>query len=631
MPWWALALAFAGAEVFAVHVRVRRSSHTFTLGEIPLVLGLAFARPADLLIGITLGSLLVLLRNREQTPAKIVFNVGQLALGAVLALVAFHALLPAGPATSPSAWLALLAGAVASALIGSVLVSVAILLTSSAVPLAKLAPVFGLSLAVCMINSALALCAVGAIAVEPAAGLLLLAPAGAMVMAYRQSMAERRKRERLELMHDVTALLARRDDLSAGLEGLLERTLDAFHGDYASVVLVPAEERARRRSSGSRWAAGPPRSARPTSSWRAPCTRRRAATATRCSWSARSPTRPRRRARPRGARWAMLATLRGEKRTLGTFLLAGRASPARTCACSRPWPTTPRHGWSRIAWSTSSRACVSCRPVSSTRRFHDPLTGLANRALFLDRLDDALARAGAATTRVLFLDLDDFKTVNDRLGHAAGDELLVAVARAAARGACARPTWPPGWAATSSPCCSRTSTTVDDGDAVAERMLGRCSAPFAVAGHELLDRAPASASSPAGRPASSADELLRNADVAMYAAKAARQGPLRGLRAAHARRGRRRHRLEEDLAARGRARRAASSHYQPIVALDDGRIVAARGARALAAPRARAACCRSEFIPLAEETGSIVELGRWVLQRGLPRRATGSWSATSAA
>ena len=242
VPWWALALAFAGAEACAVHVRVRRSSHTFTLGEIPLVLGLAFARPADLLIGVTLGSLLVLLRNREQTPAKIVFNVGQLALGAVLALVVTHALMPAGAATSPSAWLALLAGAIASALVGSLLVSVAILLTSSAVPLAKLAPVFGLSLAVCIINSALALCAVGAIATEPAAGLLLLAPAGAMVMAYRQSMAERRKHERLELMHDVTALLARRHDLSAGLEGLLERTLDAFHGDYASVVLVPTEE-----------------------------------------------------------------------------------------------------------------------------------------------------------------------------------------------------------------------------------------------------------------------------------------------------------------------------------------------------------------------------------------------------
>src|SRR5690348_2517895 len=117
VPWWALAAAFAGAEACAVHVRVRRSSHTFTLGEIPLVLGLAFARPADLIIGITLGSLLVLLRNREQTPTKIVFNVGQLSLGAVLAIVVAHALMPAGAATSPSAWLALLAGSLTSALV----------------------------------------------------------------------------------------------------------------------------------------------------------------------------------------------------------------------------------------------------------------------------------------------------------------------------------------------------------------------------------------------------------------------------------------------------------------------------------------------------------------------------------
>ena len=167
--------------------------------------------------------------------------------------------------------------------------------------------------------------------------------------------------------------------------------------------------------------------------------------------------------------------------------------------------------------------------------FHDSLTGLSNRAVFRDRVDHALARATRTGSRsaVFILDLDGFKTVNDSLGHDAGDQLLIAAAqRLQFQG--------------------RSSDTVariggdefgilleDDADetsarAMADRLLAAFSVPFEVRGRELFVRATIGiALSVAGE--SNTDEMIRNADTAMYAAKAAGKARLRGLPPVHAR------------------------------------------------------------------------------------------------
>jgi diguanylate cyclase (GGDEF)-like protein/PAS domain S-box-containing protein len=245
--------------------------------------------------------------------------------------------------------------------------------------------------------------------------------------------------------------------------------------------------------------------------------------------------------------------------------------------------------------------------------FHDSLTGLANRALFLDRLQHAMSRKRGfgRPLAVMFVDLDDFKTVNDSLGHGEGDELLVAVAQRLHD------------ALRSSDTIARMggdefAILIDDavdGAApieVARRLQEALDAPFGHTKKDLFVRASIGVTVRISED-ETPEDMLRNADIAMYTAKTNGKNRVEAYQpemhaAATAR-----------LALRGDLERAMERDefflvYQPIVCLDNSRPT---GVEALLRWRHydRGVVNPTDFIPLAEETGLIVKLGTWVLEQ----------------
>jgi diguanylate cyclase (GGDEF)-like protein/PAS domain S-box-containing protein len=253
--------------------------------------------------------------------------------------------------------------------------------------------------------------------------------------------------------------------------------------------------------------------------------------------------------------------------------------------------------------------------------FHDSLTGLANRASFRDRLQHALdrSRRSKKITAVLFADLDNFKAINDSLGHSAGDELLRGVATRIQD--CLRP----GDTAARLGGDEYAVLLEDlngpqDAIHVAERILEAQDAAFVLGDKELFVRASigvATANAAAARSSSASDALLRNADLAMYSAKRRGRGQYEVYDEAMHDSLVRRFELLSDLRA-ALDRNEFVIQYQPTVELRTGEI---RGLEALVRWQhpVHGLIMPEDFIPLAEESGVIRSLGGWVLREACHR------------
>ena len=249
--------------------------------------------------------------------------------------------------------------------------------------------------------------------------------------------------------------------------------------------------------------------------------------------------------------------------------------------------------------------------INHLARF-DALTGLPNRTILRSRMDEALAQCGSSNMcAVHFIDLDQFKQVNDTLGHTRGDLLLVAVAdrlRTTVRQSdvIAR------FGGDEFVVLQTSIKAVDDVSALAARMLRAVHGTYELDGHVAMVSA-SSGISIAPRNGTDADQLLRNADMALYRAKAERRGTWRWFEPEMEADAQARRNLELDLRL-ATENEAFELYYQPLFDLRTRRIVACEAL--LRWPhRDRGMVSPADFIPVAEEMGLIVEIGNQVLRK----------------
>jgi diguanylate cyclase (GGDEF)-like protein len=582
---WIVAVMFLVAEVSVVHVVFRRESYSFSLSEIPLVLGLFFLVPSHLVAAQLVGSGLALALRRRQPPMKLCFNLAHMALETCLAAAVLRALDSSpNPLTLRTATAAI-AATMAAAAVSALCICVAISFYEGRPQRDKLATTVLANFLAGATNASLGLMLLVLFWVDPGAGWLTAAPAAVLLVAYRNLTQSREKQDGLEFLYQASHILHRGTSLDERMVQLLTLARENFHAAVAELILEPVREGDR----GLRTAVGPGEQVRRLDPFDVGADDLDAVTFKPGS--------------------AMIATLDGEHRRLGTIVVAG-PSPAQGRFSPRQlhlFETFVNHVTVALENGVLEISLAQLTELKEELRhqaFHDELTGLGNRSLFVSELESVVDEGVA----VLFVDLDDFKTVNDTMGHAAGDELLMHAAERLRH--CLRP----------GDVAARLggdefavliggSCPDDDAVRVAQRLLDSLGEPFRVQGE--LVHVGASVGVATSRAAATADDLLRHADVAMYTAKLRGKNRWEVFEPAMQRAVAARHAAKSQMqGAIGRGEFLL--HYQPIVDLWSGSIMGAEALVRWWHPE-RGLLAPADFVPAAEELGLIGPLGRFVL------------------
>src|SRR5215207_1226692 len=433
LPWVLWAVAFVVSEALVVHVQWQREAHTFSMGDLVLAGGLLLATPRELVVAQVLGFAVTLVVQRRQRGIKLAFNVSVSALGGSLATIIFAVL--SGPAGLWD-WLAALVAVLVITVTAHLAIFAVISISEGRAHLAPLLEMLALSLPFTLGSAAVGLVLARSAVSDPAALALLALPTFLIVAAYRAYTGAREQQENLRLLHEVTSLLHSNDTQEA-LGDFLDSVRSAFRADLAELVLLGPAGRDGATVSRSREGSDPVVMAplddpedhhkllRLVTASGALSTRTGTGRAAQLDGYAAA----------HGLKDAMAAALRTEDRVHGLLLVGGRIGDVTTFT-SRDLAlleTFARHvatSLERGRLEENLRQVTDLKEQLRHQALHDPLTGLPNRTLFLDRVRHAVDSAGRSGVwpAVLYLDLDGFKPVNDTFGHEAGDVLLRTVA-----------------------------------------------------------------------------------------------------------------------------------------------------------------------------------------------------------
>jgi diguanylate cyclase (GGDEF)-like protein len=624
LPWWALVPMFYVAEISVVHLRFRRDAHSFSMSEIPLVLGLFFAEPAMLVPALLLGSALALIVYRRQPVLKLAFNLSQFALQASVAAFVFHAVVILGDPLGPAGWAGALLATQATLLLADGLINAAIALSGDRLPSGAVWSVLAIGVAATAMNTSLALVGVTILSRDFGAGWLAAVPPVVLFIAYRAYSAKRREHERLESLYEATRALHASPQLESAMATAVTQARELFDAQVAEIILFPRAQNDVAFS--TRLGPGEDLQVMAPTDLDLPADLRRELIDARLTVLLPRPI-PTSLAKgylaDRRLKDAVMAPLLDEDQVVGVLVVGDRLGDISTFEIQdrKMLETLAQHvsvSLENGRLEDSLAELTELKEELRHRAFHDSLTNLPNRTLFTERVAHALTRRERSShgLGVLFLDIDDFKTINDSLGHTAGDQVLRIVAERLRR-------------------CLRPSDTVarlggdefgillddmaDTTDALiaAERILDALSEPAYLEGREVSIRA--SLGITVDGHDEQAETLLRNADLAMYMAKRRGKGRYQVFEASmHSE-------MVERLELTANLTRAIDQHefalqYQPIVNLETGSI---EGVEALVRWRhpTRGLLSPADFIPLAEETGLIIPLGWAILDEACTRAA----------
>ena len=383
-----------------------------------------------------LGCGAALLVQPRQRLIKTAFNLSNFLCVAAVSLLIIHTFADLTITPGPVEWVAAFGATLMAAVISSLSIALVITLSGGAPQFEKLPEMLRFGIMVAFANTSLALLAVVIMQRDPLLLSLLAIPLGIVFVAYRSYLSEREKHERLELLYQSSRILQHSPELDSSIVAILDHARAMFRAELAEVVLYPRVDGADALRTTSQQDHEP---------------------------EVMVPLEPRARGRlhslvvaaagpfffepdhdPR-IRQGMVGPLRGESELIGSLLIANRLTrrgPRSATDDLRLLETLANQVAVALENGHLERSLSELSRLKEQLRFqayHDPLTGLANRSLFVERVGERLGVAAEASTSgpidlearmpaVLFLDLDDFKIVNDTLGHAAGDRLLVEVA-----------------------------------------------------------------------------------------------------------------------------------------------------------------------------------------------------------
>ncbi len=615
--WPIVVLGFSASVAHPVRIRNRKVSLSIGLSEIPVLVGVVFLRPALTLGAVTLGYLAV--SAQQRTGVKTIFNwaVYLAALSCGMA-VYYHWLRRASPA-GEQGWL-VITGTVA---LVTVLDLAAVLLVGAIVdrrwrrpPITPIAIQAGLYIGICTAGG---LVAVSLVWVNTWGIALFMAIVVATIFAYRTTVISRQRYTHLEKLYDFTRHVSSLTEGREVMSRVLEESRALLSAGRAELVVPlerPLENLALRCTlegdgdprfedgvllSGLDLLAGQ----------RGPLL-----------LAARSEDVAVAGAmKERGLREALIAPLQREEPAAGYLLVADRAYQHEGFKPSdlRFFETLAANAGVALRSSELLEQLRREVAVRQHQAYHDTLTGLPNRAMFTERLAEALSAGRPGKVAVMFIDLDGFKEVNDTLGHVTGDAILREVAHRlmpfSGRGDLVARLGGDEFALL-------LAAAQDDLDieAAADQVLATVTRPLAVEGLLLDVRASIGvAVTPERGRHRDATNLMRHADVAMYLAKAA-GGGVRFYDPAEDRSTLRRLTLATELR-RAIEKEGLEVWYQPVVKLGTGEVL---GCEALLrwSHDQFGPIAPVEFIPVAESAGLIDPLTWWVLDKALAQLAT---------